>query len=101
MRNPSLILMGWMVAAMIGVSVAVARAWPFWLVVVLGAGLVGVAVVLTRNTWGQTRENHEDLMTGVRELEQLSGIDEARASHVLEPDALGGHIQRLVENVKK
>lgn len=101
MRNPSLILMGWMVAAMIGVGVAVARAWPFWVVVLLGAGLVGVAVVMTRKTWDQTRENHEDLMTGVRQLEQLSGGDEARASRVVEPDALGGHLQRLVENVKK
>lgn len=101
MRNPSLILMGWMVAAMIGVGVAVARAWPFWVVVVLGACLVGVAVMMTRNTWDQKRENHEDLMTGVLQLEQLSGVDEARASRVLESDALGGHIQRLVGNVKK
>ncbi|MEO6203487.1 MAG: ATP-binding protein [Nitrospirales bacterium] len=101
MHNPSLILMGWMVAAMFGVGLAVAQAWPFWVVVLLGAGLVGVAVVLTRDTWDQTRENHEDLMTGVRQLEQLSGIDKARASRMLEADALGGHIQRLVENVKK
>lgn len=101
MRNPSLILVGWMVAAMIGVGVVVAWAWPFWVVVVLGAGLVGVAVLLTRGIWDQTRENHEDVMTGVRQLEQLIGIDEARASGVLEPDALGGYIQRLVENVKK
>ncbi len=101
MRNPSLILVGWMVAAMIGVGVAVAKAWPFWVVVLSGAGLVGVAVLLTRDIWDQTRENHEDVITGVRQLEQLSGIDEARASRVLEPDVLGGHIQRLVENVKK
>ena len=101
MRNPSLILVGWMVAAMIGVGVAVAWAWPFWVVVLLGAGLVGVAVVMTRNTWDQTRENHEDVITGVCQLEQLSGIDETRAPRVLESDALGGHIQRLVENVKK
>lgn len=86
---------------MIGVGVAVAWAWPFWVVVLLGAGLVGVAVLLTRDIWDQTRENHEDVMTGVRQLEQLSGIDEARASRVLEPDVLGGHIQRLVENIKK
>lgn len=101
MRNPSLILMGWMVAAMIGVGVAVAWAWPFWAVVLLGAGLVGVAVLLTRDIWDQTRENHEDVMTGVRQLEQLSGIDEARAFGVLEPGALGGYVQRLVENVKR
>ncbi len=101
MRNPSLILVGWMVAAMIGVGVAASWAWPFWAIVLLGAGLVGVAVLLTRNIWDQTRENHEDVMTGVRQLEQLSGIDEARTSRVLEPDAFGGHIQRLVENVKK
>ncbi|WNM56546.1 ATP-binding protein [Candidatus Nitrospira allomarina] len=101
MRNPSLILVGWMVASMIGVGVSVAWAWPFWVVVSLGVGLVGVAVLLTRNIWDQTRENHEDVMTGVRQLEQLSGIDEARTSRVLEPEAFGGHIQRLVENVKK
>lgn len=101
MRNPSLILVGWMVASMIGVGVAVSWAWPFWVVVLLGVGLVGVAVLLTRNIWDQTRENHEDVLTGVRQLEQLSGIDEARTSRVLEPDAFGGHIQRLVENVKK
>lgn len=101
MRNPSLILAGWMVSAMIGAGVAVAWAWPFWVMVLLGAGLVGLAVLLTRDIWDQTRENHEDVMTGVRQLEQLSGIDEARTSRVVESDALGGHIQRLVENVKK
>ncbi|MDT3779344.1 ATP-binding protein [Nitrospira sp. MA-1] len=101
MRNPSFILMGWMVAGMVGVGVGVARAWPFWVVLLLGAGLVGVAAVMTRNTWKQTRENHEDLMTGLHQLEQLSGIAEAKASRALEPDAWGGHIQRLVENVKQ
>ncbi|WNM62524.1 ATP-binding protein [Candidatus Nitrospira neomarina] len=101
MRKPSLILVGWMVASMIGVGVAVAWAWPFWAIVLLGAGLVGVAVLLTRDIWDQTRENHEEVMTGVRQLEQLSGIDEARTSRVLDSDAFGGYIQRLVENVKK
>ncbi|GJL69194.1 MAG: hypothetical protein NPIRA06_18290 [Nitrospirales bacterium] len=101
MRNPSFILMGWMVTAMVGVGMAIARAWPFWVVVLLGAGLAGVAAVMTRKTWNQTRENHEDLMTGLRQLEQLSGIAEERASRVLKPDALGGHLQRLVEDVKQ
>lgn len=100
MPDPSRIFVGWMVAAMIGVGVAVAWEWPFWVVVVFGAGLVGVAVWLTRDIWAQTRKSHVDVMTGLRQLERLSGMEEAKASHVLEPDALGAHIQRLVENVK-
>lgn len=101
MRNPSLLLVCWMVAAMVGVGVAVAWAWPFWVVALLGAGLVGVAVLMTRHTWDQTRTNHEDVIAGVRQLGQLSGFDEGRSPRVLEPDSLGGHIQRMVAGVKK
>ncbi|MCA9422014.1 MAG: PAS domain S-box protein, partial [Nitrospira sp.] len=101
MGNPSLVLVSWMVAAMVGVGVTVAWAWPFWVVVLLGAGFVGVAVWMTRYTWDQTRENHEDVMASIRQLQQLSGIDEAKVPRVVEPDAVGGHIQRLVMNVKQ
>jgi len=86
---------------MVGVGVSVAWAWPFWVVALLGIGLVGVAVLMTRNTWDQTRANHEDVMAGIRQLQQLSGIDESRASRVLEPHDLGVHIKRMVADVKK
>ena len=101
MGNPSLVLVSWMGVGMVCVGVSVAWAWPFWVVGVMGAGLVGVAVLVTRNTWDQTRTNHEDVMAGICQLQQLSGIDEARAPRVLEPDELGVFIKRMVADVQK
>jgi two-component system phosphate regulon sensor histidine kinase PhoR len=101
MRNPSLVLVCWMVAAMISVGAGVAWEWPFWVVGLLGFGLVGAAVLMTRNTWNQARTNHEEVISGLRQLQQLSGIDETSAPLVVEPGSLGTHIQRVVTVVNK
>jgi len=90
-----------MVAGMVVVGGGVAWKWSFWLVGLLGAGLIGAAILMTRNTWDQTRRNHEDVMLGIRQLQQLSGIHESSVPLVLEPDALGSHIQRMVADVNK
>ena len=101
MRNPSLILVGWMVAAMVGVGGSVAWQWPFWVVGLIGTGFVVVAVLMTRNTWDQTKTNYEDVMSGIRQLQRLSGMDEASAPRVMESDYLGTYMQRLVAGVSK
>jgi two-component system, OmpR family, phosphate regulon sensor histidine kinase PhoR len=101
MRNPSLILAFWMVAAMVGVGGSVAWEWPFWAVGLLGVGLVGAAVLMTRNVWGQTRTNQEDVLSGIHQLQQLSGIDTAKVPLVVDLDSLGTHIQRMVAEVGK
>lgn len=101
MRNPSLVLVCWMVAAMVSMGCSVAWEWPIWLVVLIGVGFVGAAVLMTRNAWDQTKANQEDIISGIRQLQQLSGIDEGSASLVVEPDSLGAHIQRLVTEVTK
>jgi two-component system phosphate regulon sensor histidine kinase PhoR len=101
MRNPSLVLVCWMVAAMVGVGGSVAWEWPFWVVGLMGVGLVGAAVLMTRTTWGQTRMNQEDVLSGIHQLQQLSGMDKARAPLVVDPDSLGTHIQRMVAEVSK
>lgn len=101
MRNPSLVLVCWMVAAMVGVGSGVAWRWPFWVVALIGIGVVGTAVLMTRNIWGQTKTNYEDVISGIRQLQQLSGIDEATVPRVMDPDYLGSHLQRMVEGVTK
>ena len=101
MRNPSLVLVCWMVAAMVVVGGGVAWEWSFWVVGLLGVCLAGVAVAMTRNTWDQARANHEDVMSGLRQLQQLSGIDELNRPLMVGPDLLGTHIRRMVEDVKK
>jgi two-component system phosphate regulon sensor histidine kinase PhoR len=90
-----------MVAAMVGVGGSMAWEWPFWAVGLLGVGLVGAAVFMTRNAWDRTRTNQEDLLSGIRQLQQLSESDQARAPLVVEPDSLGIHIQRMVAVVGK
>ena len=101
MRNPSLILVGWMVAAMVGVGGGVAWQWPFWVVGLIGGGFIVGAVLMTRNIWDQTKTNHEDVMSGIRQLQQLSGLEEASTPHEMEPDFLGPHLQRMVAVVSK
>ncbi|MDH4193224.1 MAG: ATP-binding protein [Nitrospirota bacterium] len=101
MCNPSLVLVCWMVAAMVVVGGGVAWEWPFWVLGLMGAGLVGAAVLMTRNTLGQTRMNQEDVMSGIRQLQQLSGLNESRGPLEMEPDVLGSHIQRMVADVNK
>jgi two-component system phosphate regulon sensor histidine kinase PhoR len=96
MRNPSLVLVCWMVAAMAGVGGGVAWDWPSWMVVVMGIGFIGAAVLMTRTAWHQTRINNEDIMEGIRQLQLLSGREEVSTSPVLEPDSLGAYIQRMV-----
>jgi two-component system phosphate regulon sensor histidine kinase PhoR len=96
MRNPSVVLVCWMVAAMAGVGGGVAWKWPFWVVVAMGVGFIGAAVLMTRNAWHQTRINQEDVMVGIRQLQLLSGYNEASAPPVVEPDSLGTYIQRMV-----
>lgn len=90
-----------MVAAMVGVGGSMVWEWPFWTVGLLGVGLVGAAVFMTRNAWDRTRTNQEDLFSGIRQLQQLSESGPARAPLVLEPDSLGIHIQRMVAVVGK
>jgi two-component system phosphate regulon sensor histidine kinase PhoR len=90
-----------MVAAMVGVGGSMAWEWPFWAVGLLGVGLVGATVFMTRNAWDRTRTNQEDLLSGIRQLQQLSESDQARAPLVVEPDSLGIHIQRMVAVVGK
>ncbi len=101
MCNPSLVLVCWMVAAMVVVGGGVAWEWPFWVVGLMGVGLVVAAVLMTRNTLGQTRMNQEDVMSGLRQLQQLSGLNESRGPLEMEPDVLGSHIQRMVADVNK
>ena len=90
-----------MVAAMVGVGGSVAWQWPIWVVGLIGIGFVVVAVLMTRNTWDQTKTNYEDVMSGIRQLQRLSGIDEASAPRVMESDYLGTYLQRLVAGVSK
>lgn len=101
MRNPSLVLMWWMLAAMAGVGGAVAGEWPFWVVGLIGLALVGTAVLVTRKTWEQTRTNYEDVLTGIRQLQDLCGIHEPGPSLVLDPGSLGSQIQRMAVDLKK
>jgi len=86
---------------MVGVGGSMAWEWPFWAVGLLGVGLVGATVFMTRNAWDRTRTNQEDLLSGIRQLQQLSESDQARAPLVVEPDSLGIHIQRMVAVVGK
>jgi len=101
MRKPSLVLVCWMVAAMVVVGGGVAWEWPFWVVGLIGVGLVGAAIFMTRNIFDQTMTNHEDVMSGIRQLQQLSGIDDSSVPLVVKPDALGSHIQRMVADANK
>jgi two-component system phosphate regulon sensor histidine kinase PhoR len=56
---------------------------------------------MNRNVWNQAKINHEAVISGIRQLQQLSGIDETSAALVVEPDSVGTHFQRMVTEVNK
>ena len=101
MRNPSLVLMCWMVAAMAIVGGGVSWDWPFWVLGLVGVGFVGAAVLMSESNWGQTRMKQEEVISGIRQLHELSGVTETSAPLVVEPDSVGIHIQRIVAEVNK
>lgn len=100
MRKASLVLACWMVAAMVAVGGGVAWGWPFWMVGAIGAGCVGAALLMVRTRWNQAKTNHEELLSGIEQLQQLSGTNSASASLGVDPEMFGIHIQRLVADVR-
>lgn len=101
MRNPSLVLMGMMVAGMVSVGGGVAWQWSFWVVGLVGVCFVGAALLMTRNIWAQIRTNQEAFLSGLRQLQQPTRIDKTSVPLVVEPDSVGIHIQRIVAEVNK
>ncbi len=95
----SLVLAGWMVTAMVGVGAGVAWQWPLGVVVLLGTGLVGGAVWMARTTWDQTKATHEEVLSGICQLQQLSGNDQTGRLSA-DPDSLGTAMRRLIADVK-
>ncbi|MFA9560971.1 MAG: hypothetical protein ACERKU_01420, partial [Nitrospirota bacterium] len=54
MRNPPLVLVGWMVAAMMVIGVGLTWGWSLWSVGLLGIGLLSGAYMVTWKAWNQT-----------------------------------------------
>jgi two-component system phosphate regulon sensor histidine kinase PhoR len=101
MHKAALVLVSWMVAAMVGVGATIAWGWPFWAVCMLGLGLTGTAVVMTRRLWDQTRTDQEEVLTGIHQLQQLGGLKDPHIPLVVEPETLGIQIQRLAAEIHK
>jgi two-component system, OmpR family, phosphate regulon sensor histidine kinase PhoR len=100
MRNPVVIVVSWMVGGMVGVGAGMAWGWPFWVVILIGMVLVGAAIMVTHRLGKQAKRNQEEVISGIYQLQQLSGMDKAKTPLVLEFDSLGTHIQRMVTEVR-
>ncbi len=101
MHKAALVLVGWMVAAMVGIGGSVAWGWPFWAVGLIGLGLTGAAVVMTRSLWDQTNTHQEEVLTGIRQLQQLTGTTATYMPVAVEPETVGIQIQRLAAEIHR
>ncbi len=98
MSNAPLVLWGWMLVSMVVVGGGAAWGWTWWVIGLLGIGLLSTAYMTVRNTWSQSRANDETIRASVNELQQV--VQGADGRSPLLPEALGAALQQTVVQAK-
>lgn len=101
MRNPPLVLVGWMVAAMMVIGVGLTWGWSLWLVGLLGIALLTWAYLMTRKTWSQTCDTEKNIRASLVDLGQIIDSPKVRSSLPSAPESLGSELQHTVNQIKK
>jgi len=101
-RNPPVLMVIWMSAAMLVMSTGMAWGWPLWSVVLMGGILIGMAYGLTRQSWKKVCEQQKDLQAGLDQLSQISEFTKTQASRSLvgDPNGDGPRLHQLVALVQ-
>ena len=100
MDNSPLVLVGWMLVAMMVVGMGLTWGWSFWLLGLLGMGLLSLAYLMTRKTWSQACDSELKVRTSLDELRQVLDSQKSRSSLSSVPGSIGSEIQDIVEEIK-
>jgi len=101
MRNPPLVLVGWMVAAMMVIGAGLTWGWSLWLVGLIGIGLLSVAYMVTWKAWSQTCDTEKKIRASLIELQQVADSPGGRSSLPSSPESLDSELQDTVNQIKK
>ena len=100
MSNAPLVLWGWMLVSMGVAGGGAAWGWAWWVIGLLGIGLLSTAYMTVRKTWSQSRANDETVRASVNELQQVVHDAPGRSPLPVSREALGAALQQAVVQAK-